>query len=177
MESKQFNIPEGYNIPYYDKQKRTFGQTIIKIRNTILGSLAFHCPFNIIRIQFHRWRGVHIGKEVYIGRYCFIDNYDPAYIYIENKASINAESMILTHFNPSEHMAAISPARVEPVLIKEGASVSVRCIVLPGVVIGKNAIISAGSVVDKSVPDCTLVRGNPAKKVLDYNFLFLNNDK
>ena len=88
MESKQFNIPEGYNIPFYDKQKRTLGQIIIKIKNTVLGSLAFHCPFNIIRIQFHRWRGVHIGKEVYIGRYCFIDNYDPAYIYIENKTSI-----------------------------------------------------------------------------------------
>jgi acetyltransferase-like isoleucine patch superfamily enzyme len=42
---------------------------------------------------------------------------------------------------------------------------------LPGVVIGHNAIVSAGSVVEKNVNDYTLVRGNPAKKIAEFEFL------
>jgi len=56
----------------------------------------------------------------------------------------------------------------QPVIIKEGAIISVRCIVLPGVSVGINSIVSAGSVVNRSVPDNTLVAGNPAKKITTY---------
>ena len=136
--------------------------------------LAYACPTARIRICLHRWRGVNIGKNVYIGLFCFLDNLYPEYIYIEDNASINAGSMILTHFNPMKRYAAIFQAKAEPVVIGEGAIVSVRSVILPGVVIGKNAVVSAGSVVEKNVPDYTLVKGNPAKKVLDFELLLEN---
>ena len=175
MNSSQFNIREGKSIPYYEEtQKRTFGQKLRKIKNTFLMLLAYACPTAKIRICLHRWRGVNIGKNVYIGLFCFLDNLYPEYIYIEDNASINAGSMLLTHFNPMKRYANIFQAKVEPILIKEGAIVSVKSVILPGVVVGKNAVVSASSVVEKSVPDCTLVKGNPAKKVLNFEILLEN---
>lgn len=172
MYSQQFNIKEAKSIPYYEEtQKRTIGQKIRKIKNTSLMLLAYAFPSVKVRIMLNRMRGVNIGNHVYLGMFCFLDNLYPEYIYIENNASINAGTMILTHFNPMKRYAPIFLAKVEPVLIKEGAIVAVRSTILPGVVIGKNAVVSAGSVVEKNVADYTLVKGNPAKKILEFEML------
>lgn len=162
-------------IPYYEEtQKRTFAGKIVKVKNTIFSMMAYSCPINKWRIIFHRWRGVHIGKHVYIGIHCFLDNLYPDYIYIDDNASINAGTMILTHFNPMKQYAPIFKARVAPVIVGKKAIVAVRSLLLPGVTIGESAIVSAGSIVDKDVPPYTLVRGNPAKKVTDFEFLITN---
>jgi len=50
----------------------------------------------------------------------------------------------------------------EPILIKKNSWIGMRSIILKGVVIGEGAIVAAGSVVTKDVPDYTLVAGNPA---------------
>jgi len=57
----------------------------------------------------------------------------------------------------------------KPVLIKEGAWIGAGATILPGVSIGKYAVIGAGSVVTKDVNDYCVAVGNPAKviKVLD----------
>lgn len=160
------------NVPYYEEtQKRTFVQKLRKIRNTICMLLAYSCPNNKVRQWLHRCRGVHIGKNVYLGMFCFLDNLHPEYIYIEDNASVNAGTMILTHFNPMKRYASIFQAQMSPVLIKEGAIVAVRSTIMPGVCIGKNAVVSAGSVVEKSVPDFTMVKGVPAKRVLEFEQL------
>lgn len=52
---------------------------------------------------------------------------------------------------------------LERTLIKKGASLGSNVTVLPGVVIGENAIIGAGSVVTRSVPPNVIYAGNPAK--------------
>lgn len=49
--------------------------------------------------------------------------------------------------------------------IKRHAWLGANVTVLPGVTIGENAIVGAGSVVTKNVPDNTVVVGNPAKKL------------
>ena len=175
MVSKQYpNILSAQAVPYYeDTQKRSFREKMRKIRNTIYMLLAYSCPNNHLRQWMHRRRGVHIGKNVYLGMFCFLDNLHPEYIYIEDNASINAGAMILTHFNPMKRFAPVFPAQVAPVLIKEGAIVAVRSTVMPGVCVGKNAVVSAGSVVEHHVPDYTMVKGVPAKKVAEYQVFLL----
>lgn len=166
------NIKTERDIPYYeDTQKRTFVQKCRKIKNTLLMLIAYACPSNGLRIKLHRLRGVTIGKAVYLGMFCFLDNLYPEYIEIRDNASVNAGTMILTHFNPMRQYAPIFKARVAPVIVGTKAIVAVRSILLPGVTIGESAIVSAGSVVEKDVPAYTLVRGNPAKKVTDYEVL------
>ena len=53
--------------------------------------------------------------------------------------------------------------KVDKTLVKKGASIGAGSVLLPGIMIGEFAMIGAGSVVTKNVPDYALVYGNPAK--------------
>ena len=53
--------------------------------------------------------------------------------------------------------------KVEPTRVKQGASIGSGATILSQVIIGKNAIIGAGSVVTRDVPANAIVAGNPAK--------------
>jgi len=55
--------------------------------------------------------------------------------------------------------------KVESTLVRHGASVGSNATILGGVVIGARAIIGAGSVVTRSVPDGAVVAGNPAREL------------
>jgi acetyltransferase-like isoleucine patch superfamily enzyme len=55
--------------------------------------------------------------------------------------------------------------KVEPTLVKKGASIGSGATILSSVTIGENAIVGAGSLVTKDVPANTIVVGNPAKKL------------
>ena len=47
--------------------------------------------------------------------------------------------------------------------VKQGAAIGANSVVLPGVTVGKNALIGAGSVISKDVPENAIVVGNPAR--------------
>jgi len=53
--------------------------------------------------------------------------------------------------------------KVEPTLVKKGASIGSGATILSNLVIGENALVGAGSVVTHDVPDNAIVAGNPAK--------------
>ena len=53
--------------------------------------------------------------------------------------------------------------KVEPTLIKKGASIGSGATILAKVTVGEGAIVGAGSVVTKDVPEHAIVAGNPAK--------------
>lgn len=53
--------------------------------------------------------------------------------------------------------------KVEPTLVKKGASIGSGATILPNLVIGEHAIVGAGSVVTRDVPPHAIVAGNPAR--------------
>jgi acetyltransferase-like isoleucine patch superfamily enzyme len=53
----------------------------------------------------------------------------------------------------------------EPVLLKKGCWVGANVVILPGVTIGENSVIGAGSVVTRSIPDRVLAAGCPARVI------------
>ncbi len=53
--------------------------------------------------------------------------------------------------------------KVQPTLVKKGASIGSGATILSNLVIGENALVGAGSVVTHDVPDNAIVAGNPAK--------------
>jgi acetyltransferase-like isoleucine patch superfamily enzyme len=55
------------------------------------------------------------------------------------------------------------PESFTGITIKKGASIGANATILPGIIIGEKAMIGAGAVVTKNVPDNTVVAGNPAK--------------
>ena len=57
--------------------------------------------------------------------------------------------------------------KLEPTRVKRRASIGSGALILPGVVIGEEALVGAGAVVTKSVPDHAIVAGNPARVVGD----------
>jgi len=183
MKKSFFDIKESKLIPYSDYDKSIsktiengrgsrgltpFLYTLRRLRNYLILLFAYIAPFNSVRVKLNKWKGVNIGNNVYIGMFVFLDNAYPEYIYIEDKAAINAGSMLVTHFNPYKHFEKISKASVSPVIIKEGALIAIKSIILPGVTIGEYAMVTAGSVVSTDVEAYTIVRGNPASKVANY---------
>lgn len=53
----------------------------------------------------------------------------------------------------------------KPVVIGDGAWIAANTIILPGVTVGRGAVVGAGSVVSRSVPDYAVVAGNPARVI------------
>ena len=87
-------------------------------------------------------------------------------ITIEDHAMIAANVQLISN-NHDPYDLLTLPCK--PVLIKEYAWIGAGATILPGVCIGKHAIVGAGSVVTKDVPDYAVAVGNPAKviKMLD----------
>lgn len=54
----------------------------------------------------------------------------------------------------------------KPIVIEDNVHIGQNCVILPGVTIGHNSIISSNSVVNKSIPPYSIATGNPAKVIL-----------
>lgn len=111
-------------------------------------------------------------ENVKIGRNVFINSnvlfMARGGITIEDDVQIAANTQLISNnHDPYERMVLTC----KPVLIKKGAWIGAGATILPGVCVGKYAIVGAGSVVTKDVPDYAVAVGNPAKviKILDVN--------
>lgn len=108
-----------------------------------------------------------IGKYVYIGNLTQFDAEYPHLITVEDGASIGSHVTILAHADGSlyHQKLHIFEKEVKAVRIETGAWVTSGSIILPGVTVGKGAIIAAGAVVSRDVKPFTIVAGNPARPV------------
>lgn len=102
----------------------------------------------------NRGRGVHIGKDVWIGYDAIIETSYPELVTIRDRATVQMRATIIAHFREQRG-----------VVIEEDATIGPGAIILPNVTIGQGAIVTAGSVVTKSVPPRTIVQGNPARPI------------
>jgi acetyltransferase-like isoleucine patch superfamily enzyme len=122
------------------------------------------------RCTLERWRGVKVGKHVFLGGGNVLDRARPDLITIEDYVSLAGNVYILTHSNPTEPIREIlgeSATKIAPVHIKRGAWIAVSVVILPGVTVGENSIVAAGSVVTKDIPPFTIAGGAPAKVIKD----------
>ncbi len=122
-----------------------------------------------LRAALHRMRGVRVGSNVFIGAEVFIDDAEPQSIVIEDDAVILVRSTLLGHaYYPDRFRPFLGDAADRRgIVIRRGAYLGANVTVLPGVEIGENAMVAAGSVVTKDVPPRTLVAGVPARVVRD----------
>ncbi len=90
-------------------------------------------------------------------------------IYISDAAHGDYSSEVAGHQSHPESTAKDRPLTTKPVLIRENAWLGEGVCVLPGVTIGRNAIVGANSVVTKDVDDNTIVAGNPARPIRQWN--------
>lgn len=92
-----------------------------------------------------------------------IDSLFPELVHIGANCIIAPASMILTH-DASFYLCS-GEYRVAPVFIGDNVFVGYGAIIMPGVTIGRDAIIGAGSVVTKDVPSGCVVAGVPAREL------------
>jgi acetyltransferase-like isoleucine patch superfamily enzyme len=111
-----------------------------------------------LSVIFYRIMGVEIGKKCYISPNAHLD-IRRGKITMGDYVQIGKGSYILSHtgFQPLKEG--------ETTIIENNVIIQLHSIVLPGIKIGENSIIGAGSVVMKDVPANVVVMGNPAKIV------------
>jgi acetyltransferase-like isoleucine patch superfamily enzyme len=109
--------------------------------------------------QFFDPSGVSIGRGTIIGQNAFLDGRDK--LVIGDHVDLASDVMIYNseHDVHSDDFHAVKA----PVVISDYVFIGPRAIVLPGVTIGKGAVVAAGAVVTKDVPEFAIVGGVPAK--------------
>lgn len=172
-----------------DNQRLTWNQlaqkVFVRIKTIFLELTVFFLhligliPFHRIRRFFYRLSGIKIGKgstihmgarfynprniivgeDTIIGEGVVLDGRTK--LVIGNHVDIASEVMIYNseHDINDKNFKAV----VQPVIIEDYVFIGPRVIVLPGVKIGKGAIVAAGAVVTKDVPPFAIVGGVPAK--------------
>lgn len=155
-------------------------------------------PFYLIRNTFYKISGIKIGKKSTIHMKVFIEGVYPSgnrlkigdntsigrasyldargELEIGNSVSISPGVQIITaqHDLNSRDFRGIR----SKVMIEDYVWIGTNAIILPGVKIGKGAVIAAGAVVTKDVKDYEVVGGNPAKFIksrtqdLDYKCIY-----
>lgn len=115
-------------------------------------------------------KNVYVDKSVVIGKNCKVQNNSSLYhgVTLEDGVFIGPHCVLTNDKNPRAITRSGTPKMDADwtegkILIKEGASLGARVVVLPDVKIGRFALIGAGSVVTRDVPDFALVYGNPAR--------------
>ncbi len=98
-------------------------------------------------VQVNAWRQVTIGRQVLIGDRVFISDADHNFATLDVPVKLQGDRF------------------VGSVNLLDGCWIGVGAAILPGVTIGRNAVVAANAVVTRNVPDFTVVGGVPARTI------------
>jgi maltose O-acetyltransferase len=108
-------------------------------------------------------RGLQLGERVHVGRETYVGTVCPWLISIGDDSFVGSRVTLLSHDNSTKRQTGYT--RVAAVDIGRRVYVGAGSIILPGVTIGDDAIIAAGSVVRSDVPAGVVAAGNPARVI------------
>lgn len=115
-------------------------------------------------------KGVYIDFDVQVGDQVKIQNGASLYhgATIEDGVFIGPHACLTNDklprgINPDASLKGADDWQVSPIVVRFGAAIGAQSVVLPGVTIGRWAMVGSGSVVTRDVPDYGLVWGNPAR--------------
>ena len=164
------------NLDYdnFEEKEAILKELFGSIGNNVQIDEYFFCDFG---------KNIYIGNDVIINSGCtFIDNKE---IHIGNKVLIAPNVQIYTAYHPllpeerlkekKEGSTCYFTTCADPVMIKDGVWIGGGTIVLPGVTIGENSVIGAGSVVNRSIPDNCVAVGNPCHVIKTFDDIIENN--
>jgi acetyltransferase-like isoleucine patch superfamily enzyme len=123
-----------------------------RVTNRLLHTLARTLPGSkSLRPLMHRWRGVRIGRSVFIGDDVYIENEYPECVEIQDNVELGLRTVVLAHLR--------GPGRV---IIRENAWVGACCLISTvsdrTLTIGEGAVVGAGSIVTNDLPDHAFIK-------------------
>ena len=117
-------------------------------------------------------KGVYIDFAVKIGRNVKIQNNVSVYngVTIEDGVFVGPHVCFTNDkrpraINPDGSLKSAEDWVVTPIRIRTGASLGANSTILPGVTVGRFAMVGSGAVVSRDVPDYAVVVGNPARRI------------
>ena len=120
---------------------------------------------NYIELPFHaNWGGrhVHFGSDIYANSNLTL--VDDGHIYVGDRVMFGPNVTIATANHPIDaDLRAKGLQYNKDVYIGENTWIAANVVIVPGVRIGKNTVIGAGSVVTKDIPDNVVAVGNPCR--------------
>ncbi len=156
----------------HEMNENDFLDAIIIGDNTWIDSLdhlAFHSgktKITSVRVNSGKAGKITIGKRVVLQGTAIIAYtsvvIEDDVIFGPNVTIMDSSGHPLINRGRNDEASRIKSA---PVLIKNNAWIGLNCIILKGVTIGSHAVIGAGSVVSKDIPDYAIAVGNPAKVI------------
>ena len=139
---------------------------VLRCMTKVLSSFLIKCGLKhnnyLVSIQNLINNGLKLGKNVTIETTVYIDNVYPFLISIGDNCSIANGTRVLAH-DDTPYKFIGGYARLGKVNIKDNCFIGENCIILPGVTIGPNVLVAAGSVVNKDIPENSCVAGVPAR--------------
>lgn len=157
----------------FGKYKFILLYLICSAARSLLRLIANHCIIPSLRAIFFRLSGIRIGKNSAVNmNVVFMDSFIPDSICLEDDVSIAPFVSLIadSHPNNSVLYKEYGLCKSGKILIKAGAWLGVGCVILPGITVGKAAVIGANAVVTKDVDDYAIMAGAPAKKIGDVRF-------
>ena len=130
--------------------------------------LCFHLSILIVG------KNINVGKNVFINSGCRFQDQGGIRI---GDGTLIGHNVVITTLNHNFEPELRSGMKPAPVIIGKNVWIGASVTVVPGVTIGENAIIAAGSVVTKDVDSNTVVGGVPAKliKTIDKHYRWLKS--
>jgi acetyltransferase-like isoleucine patch superfamily enzyme len=135
-------------------------------RNWLLGNLVKVAPRGVVNV-LHRWRGVRMGADCFVDPAAILETAYPENITLGDDVRVTAGAIVMTHIKPPHYLrdAGHVPVVLKPVVLEDHCFIGVNAVVMPGVTVGRAAVVASGAVVTTNVPALTMVAGNPAKIV------------
>ena len=114
---------------------------------------------------FYDAKNISIGQDSIIGEDVVLDG--RAKLTIGSHVDFASEVMVYNSQHDVNESDFANPEKVKsaPVVIEDYVFVGPRAIILPGVTLGRGAVVAAGAVVTKDVPSMSIVAGVPAREI------------
>jgi len=160
--------PEGYmKIPYEgpDLNPRRFWHNIVLqsrlrfLRHTVIIFICTALPSGEFKNRLLRSIGMSIGRDAFIAPMVFFDIEFPRLVTIGEGAVVGTLTKILTH------EVSIKSVRLGKTVIGKQALVGAGSVLRCGVTIGEGAVVAMNSFVNRDVPPFTVVGGSPLQEI------------
>lgn len=117
-------------------------------------------------------KNIKIGKNVFINSGCRFQDQGGITI---GDGSLVGHNVVLATVNHNYNSEDRGTMYLKPIVLEKNAWIGSNATILPGITIGENSIVAAGSVVTKDVPSNSIVAGNPAKFMSNLEDKIKNN--